>query len=329
MTDVAEDFVLLEAESRAVAGSALLTRPVNIDVAGQAALVAVDANAQRHLLVPLTGPGMDSDHASQGVTLGPRVLRVGAVDVQYADLHCRIPSLSLVFERLVEDVLQRLAFDASAPVAVCRRVLDEWRALLRAAGQGLSREVMIGLVGELEVLTLLARQNPTGAVEAWWGPTGAVHDFVRSGHAIEVKTVTSVDGTFVSISNLDQLDPALVDSLHLVVVHAREDSAGPTLDERVAALLAEGVPRDALLARVRAAGYVYESGVEVDSRFAVRSVRAWAVGDTFPGLRRGELGEARLRGVSQIRYELALDSAPRRLSDEQFEQFLVDWVSTG
>ena len=38
--------------------------------------------------------------------------------------------------------------------------------------------------------------------------------------------MTSVDGTFVSISNIDQLDPALVGSLHLVVVHAREDSTG-------------------------------------------------------------------------------------------------------
>ena len=88
-------------------------------------------------------------------------------------------------------------------------------------------------------------------------------------------------------------------------------------------------PQDALLTKVATAGYVYGSGTTVEDRFQVRSVRAWIVGDSFPGLRRGELGEARLKGVSKIRYELALDSAPKRLSDREFEHFMATWVGSG
>jgi len=327
--EIGEHFVLLDAEARDVAGSQLLTRAVDAKIGGHDILAAIDAAGQKHLLIPIAATAVDGDNASQGVTLGSRVLRTASGDVTYADLHCRISSLTLVFERLAEDVLKRLAVDDSAPVSTCRKVLDEWRALLKAAGQSITRETVIGLVGELEVLRLLAVHNPVGALDAWRGPSKSVHDFVRGGAELEVKTTTSVDGNFVSISNIDQLDPAAVTSLHLVVVHARENSTAPSLDERIDELIGLGVPRDALLTKLAIAGYAYESGVFVEDRFQVRSVRAWIVGALFPGLRRTELGEARLHGVSRIRYELALDSAPKRLSNMEFEHFTATWVGSG
>jgi hypothetical protein len=137
-----------------------------------------------------------------------------------------------------------------------------------------------------------------------------------------------VDGNFVSISNIDQLDPMLVESLHLVVVHVREDITAPDLDERVAELIRMGVPVGALAQKLADAGYVYGDGAKIEDRFSVRSVRAWTVNRNFPGLRRSELGDARLKGVSKIRYELALDSAPRRISDEGFKNFLMNWIRT-
>jgi hypothetical protein len=327
LSEVADQYVFLEAKAREVAGSQLLTRSVGLQIGPGEALVAVDAFRQKHLLIPLPGDAVEGDSTSQGVTLGSRVLRVGSDDVTFADLHCRMSSLDLVFERLVEDVLNRLAVNTSAPVTTCRNVLDEWRALLKAAGQAVSRETVVGLVGELEVLRLLALHNPTGALDSWQGPSGSVHDFVRGSAELEVKTTTSVDGNYISISHIDQLDPTLVDSLHLVVVHAREDSTAPDLDERIDHVAGIGVPRDALLTKVAAAGYVYESGVQTEDRYRVRSVRAWVVGDSFPGLRRPEIGEARLKGVSRIRYELALDAAPKRIPDGDFETFVATWVA--
>jgi hypothetical protein len=325
VTDVAEHFFLLDAETRRASGSQLWTRPVGVEVAGRETLVAIDSARQKHLLIPLTVDEVEQDNTSQGVTLGPRVLRVGTSDVTYADLHCRMTSLDRVFEEFAADVLKRLIAERTDPVATCHKVLNEWRALLKASGQGVSRETIVGLVGELEVLRLLAREDPIKALDSWQGPTMSVHDFVRGGAELEVKTTTSVDGNFVAISNIDQLDPTLVTSLHLVVVHARDDPRAPSLDERVDGLVSLGMPHSALLTKVASAGYVYGSRTATGDRFRIRSVRAWRVGDSFPGLRRGELGEARLRGISKLRYELALDSAPKRLSDEEFRHFAAAW----
>jgi len=326
---VAEHFVFLDAQLSRVSGRQLLTRPVGIQANSLDVLAAIDVFGDKHLLIPVGASAVEEDQASQGVTLGSRILRTATGDVTYADLHCRITSLDLVFERLVDDVLQRLAVDGSAPVTTCRKVLDEWRALLKVAGRDITRETLIGLVGELEVLRLFAFHNPSGALDAWQGPTKSVHDFVRGAAEIEVKTTTSVDGNFVSISNIDQLDPVLVESLHLIVVHAREDVTAPHLDERVAELIGMGVPVGALVQKVADAGYLYGEGAGTEDRFSIRSVRAWSVRENFPGLRRSELGDNRLRGVSKIRYELALDSAPRRISDEGFKNFVMSWIGTG
>src|SRR5687767_1321361 len=111
MSDVSEHFVYLDAEARDVAGTQLLTRPVGVEIGPYNVLVALDATSQKHLLIPLSADSIETDQASQGVALGSRTLAVGGINVTFADLHCLIPSLDLVFERLVEDVLNRLAQD--------------------------------------------------------------------------------------------------------------------------------------------------------------------------------------------------------------------------
>ncbi|OBI49799.1 hypothetical protein A5707_16425 [Mycobacterium kyorinense] len=321
-----EHFVFLAAEARQISGTRLLTRPVGLTLHGRDVLVAMDAVDEKHLLVPISHSTVAEDQSSQGVTLGSRTLRVGTVDVAFADLHCRIPSLDLVFERLVDDVVTRLTDGAVDPVSTCRRALDDWRSLLKTAGGGISRENVIGLVGELEVLRHLATHAPTSALDSWRGPSKSVHDFVRVGWELEVKTSTSISGNVITVSNIDQLDPRLVDTLHLLVVHARLDETAPSLDERIDELVAIGVPRGALLAKVDAAGYVYESGIDIDDRYTVRSVRAWLVDDSFPGLRGDEIGEVRLKGVDKIHYELNLDAAPSRLSDTELVSLVAKWT---
>lgn len=327
MTTLAEHFFLLESETEALSGSQLMTRPIGVEISGHEVLIAIDSDQHRHLLIPVAydEDEVEEDRSSQGVTLAPRVLRVAADDITYVDLHCHMTSLGRVFEELISDVLGRLANDRSEPAATCYKTLKEWRALLKISRQDISRETVVGLVGELEVLRLLAGRDPVMALDSWHGPSTSVHDFVRGdGAELEVKTTTSVDGNFVSISNIDQLDPTLVASLHLVVVHAREDPQESSLDERIDALVRLGMPQVTLLTKVASAGYVYGSGA-VNDRFRIRSVRAWRVNASFPGLRRDELSEARLRGVSKIRYELALDSAPRHLPEDEFSNFINAW----
>lgn len=326
MTEVSEGFVFLTAQSKQLSATSLLTRPVGITLDGRDLLIGLDVNNQRHLLVPIAKPDIAEDHASRGVTLSSRLLRTGSEDVAFADLHCRIPTLDLVFERLVDDVIDRLEGGAEGPVEACRQALDDWRSLLEKARGGISREALVGLIGELEVLRLLATEAPMEAFDSWRGPARTVHDFVRGSHELEVKATTSVAGDHISVSNLDQLDPGLVEQLHLIVVHVKADATAANLDERIDQLLSLGLPRGALLAKVEEAGYVYETRAkDADDRYGVRSVRAWLVDDPFPGLRRSELAEVRLQGLSKLTYELDVAAFGSPLDEGQTQDLIAGW----
>ncbi len=329
MIDVGEQFVFLAAKAKELSGTRLLTRPVGVELAGGEILVAIDAADEKHLLVPISNSKVAEDYSSPGVVLRKRVLTVDNDNKDFADLHCRIPSLDLVFERLIADVLSRIELDSAQPADACRQALDDWRTLLRTATDGPSREKIIGLVGELEVLRILAGHSPAAALDAWRGPSKSVHDFVRYGEELEVKTTTSVAGNTISVSNIDQLDSGLVDTLHLVVVHAISNEASVSLDDRIDELISMGVPRGELLRKLDDAGYVYESGARIEDRYEIRSVRAWSVDEAFPGLRVGEIGTKRMKGVSKIKYDLNLDSAPDPLSDNDFDNLISRWLVVG
>lgn len=326
---IAEHFVLLATESDAVSDRQLLTRPIGFLVRNRDVLVGVDGAGDKHLLVPVRSDERVFDAQSQGVTLSVRPLDQHGVRAAYADLHCRVRHLDLVFERLVEDITRRLATTPSADaVTVCLATLDDWRSLLRSAGQSLPHDVIVGLVGELEVLGRVAGRTPAKALDAWSGPSGSVHDFVAGITALEVKTTTSIDGKSVAISDIDQMDSGLVESLYLVVVHLRDDPTAPSIAERVDHLLSIGMPHEALMQRLQKVGYVHDMDLRNQDRLEVRSVRVWVVDDAFPGLRRSQLPEDSLHGVSKIRYDLLLDAAPPPLRDDEARKLLAGWIQT-
>lgn len=326
VTSLSEHFVALthgSGNSKPVR-TQVLTRPVGFEVDRNDVLVGIDAFENKHLLVPIARDMRQDDEKSSGVSLTTRVLRGRQGDVLYLDLACLIPELDLVFERLAEDVLSRIQNDSRHPYRTTSTVLAEWRALLKA-GTGIGREEVIGLIGELEVLSVLAERDPIAALDAWKGPSGALHDFTYGAEELEVKSTCSTDGNLVTITHMDQLDPALAPKLHLAAAHMRVDESAPKLDDRIDALLALGVPRDPLISKVADAGYLYESRVSVEDRYVIRTLRLWPVDVNFPGLRRAEISPSALRGVTGIRYELALDAAPPPLDDESCRHYWDRW----
>jgi hypothetical protein len=220
---------------------------------------------------------------------------------------CLEKSLSRVFERLVEDTLDRLETGGIEPLRAIQQVLGEWRTFLSSAGRDMERGTAVGLIGELEVLGRLT--DVPEPISCWRGPTGALHDFVRGSVELEVKTTTSLDANSVRMSNLDQLDPPENGTLFLAVVHLRASDVAPSLEDRVTGLLESGIPRDMFYNLLSRAGYV--PGQDPDAhRYEVRGIRVWHVDEAFPGLRRSGIEDRRLVGVSRITYDLALDSAP-------------------
>jgi len=325
MTNVAREYVLLDANDEAIEVGQLKTRPLAQTVGSQQIRVATDTNAHRHLLVPSGGSNVRPDSGAVGISIDSHPMIVDGQTVDFVDVHCQLPHLGGVFVRFAQDILDRLAEDPEDPPAVCRRTLAEWRAFLKNVGKPIGRELVEGIIGELTVLGFLGANNPAAAVEAWDGPDKALHDFACVNAHLEVKATASIDGKVVNISNLDQLDPA-GSELSLAVVHLGEDGSAPGIDETVDGLVAKGFPRHALLTKVNAAGYIAGSGADADYRYRVRSVRLWRVGDDFPGLRRSHIPESHLKGVGRVRYELNLDTAPARLDDDAAAQFLAGWI---
>lgn len=322
---VSEQFALLLGDSRRH-GEKVLTRRSGICTPLGPVLLGVDDDGLRHLLVPVPGEETPKDRVSRGINLGHRDLMFNDIEVRYADLSCTIRRLVGPFDRLVEDVLSRLGGEPNAGLNAVVSTLDDWRALLRRSLEGLSRDEVIGLIGELEIMSELASVDPVKAVLGWTGPSGAVHDFSRNGWDVEVKSTTAVNANTVRISNLDQLDPSLSTSLHLALVHLSSATDAPDIDARIDRLAYAGVPMDALETRLADMGYFRGMELSVPAQYSVREIRWWAVGDDFPGLRASDIEASRLFGVDGVSYELLIGVLPAALTDGAVAEAVGGWA---
>lgn len=322
---VADQFALLLADRRPSGATGLLTRRAGLETGLGPVLLGVDVEARRHLLVPIDEAATADDRMSSGIDLTSRELLVGDEVVRFADLQCRITRLSKPFEQLLDDILGRLSRAPESGLGAVSSALEDWRALLRRGFDGLSREEVLGLVGELEVLELLARSNPVAAVEGWTGPDKQIRDFRRRGRDIEVKASSAVTPSTVRISNLDQLDPALSSSLHLVVVHLAVGSDAPSIEERIDRLLELGVPSGPLEAKLNDFGYFRGMELTVPSRYRLREIRWWEVDTSFPGLRSSLIDKSRLVGIDHVSYDLALSALPPDMAPRSVADLVEGW----
>lgn len=323
---LAEHFFYLQGDEEPEGERKVNTRTIGQSLRGQEILVGVDAYSQRHLLVPIETESREVSIESRGIAVTTRPLTVEGEPQYYLDIHCRIPRLNLVFERLLDDVLGRLDQNDTDPVLVCQQVLDDWQTLLKAAAKDLSRESVIGLVGELEVLKRIAATAPERALDVWRGPRGEVHDFDAGGARLEVKATARTDGDTVHISNLRQLDPNEADSLHLVAFHVASDQRAPTLDDRINEIIDLGVPRNSLIDLVAQAGYVYESRPNVNVRYTVLKMGVWKITEDSPGLRHSAINPLHLSGVVNINYELQLGALPKAVDSVDVETLFAQYL---
>lgn len=321
---VGESFALLLTGDLPEGATQVSTRPSGTTTDLGQILLGVDRLGRRHVLIPCNPGSLMNDRISRGITLTPKELVVGDTTHVFADLTCEIPRLAQVFERLAEILVERLE-GSNAPMPVIAQTLEEWRALLQHALADISRETVLGIVGELEILRILATHS-NEAIQYWAGPRGAVHDFVRGGRAIEVKATASVDGNSVRISNLDQLDPGTVTDLHLAVAHLKESADAASIDDRIAQLIEAGVSQTELEQGLGFLGYVRGMSDAVATRFEVRGVRWWNVADDFPGLRSSDIDPGRLQAVGRVSYDLMLAAAPPHMPEQQVDLMLTEWV---
>jgi hypothetical protein len=218
--------------------------------------------------------------------------------------------LETIFGIVAVDLIEAAGAHTAATAAVTSLFsrLSAWQAFLRARRTGLGHEAVIGLIGELIVLRRLSTlASWAAAVDAWKGPAGGLHDFIRRGTAVEVKT-SAGSAAAVEITSLDQLDDVGLAVLLLVHVHLGEAPGGVSLPSLVAAIsdeLQRDAPaalrgfRDALLA----SGYAdVDADLYQGRTYQPVGLRHYKVSNGFPRLTRSEAPQ----GIAEARYRLEL-----------------------
>jgi hypothetical protein len=234
----------------------------------------------------------------------------GRVELRIAESRGAVSS---VFETLIEDVVKTLAGDLSrdALAAVCRR-LDLWKHFFAVSRDGLSLNQQSGLFAELTVLVdvMCPAVGEESAARAWYGPDGALQDFVDDRLGVEVKSVSSTGPAIVTIANERQLDERLVGKLLLAVykVDIREAGEGLTLPGKIEAVRAHLAGHESASALFEAklirSGYSDAHWARYVHRMTVRSAAWFRVAGSFPRITEQDLPA----GVSHASYRVNVES---------------------
>ena len=197
-----------------------------------------------------------------------------------------------------------------AALSVTLQHLKRWRIFLMGQNARLlSAQEYRGLFGELCFLERLLEANPVQAhaVSAWTGPDGVHQDFIFSGRAVEVKSLSSSDRSSVRISSENQLE-TIEDRLYLVcfsLAESQENAMAISLNELVDKIADLLTDKDVLASfEMKLADYGYIPLPDYDSpKFFVANSQAYLVCDEFPRLVRSDLPA----GIVHINYQIELD----------------------
>lgn len=291
-------------------------RVLPLDGAVDTVAAAVSPENTDLLLVDVTGDVVTvRDRRSAGVWLHSADLD----GRRWLALECRDPSLATVFEALADEVHRAVAeVPAAGRRSVVQDRLERWRLLLSRAPSGrISREVEIGLHGELTVLRMIAVDDADRALAAWQGPAGAPNDLVDPEWAIEVKATPAQSAFRIHINGLSQLDHRRSSTpLHLAAVRLAEMPSGRTLPQLVDEL-ATVLDRPGFLERLALTGYEHDTAAEHDwLSLRVEETGLWRIDDHVPALRASDLDPSFLAAIGKVRYELDVSALGDRM-DEQ------------
>lgn len=195
-------------------------------------------------------------------------------------------------------------------LSVTLQHLKRWRIFLMGQNARLlSAQEYRGLFGELCFLERLLEANhaQTHAISAWTGPDGIHQDFIFSGRAVEVKSLSSSDRSSVRISSENQLE-TIEDKLYLVcfsLAESQENAMAISLNDLVNIIASLLKDKDVLASfEAKLADYGYIPLPDYGSpKLFIANIRAYLVCGEFPRLVRSGLPA----GIVHVNYQIELD----------------------
>jgi len=240
---------------------------------------------------------------------------------------------------LVSDDLLSVLDAAESPKAALSAFLQRlrhWSDFFSKRGLvGMSTDEQQGLFGEVWVLReMLAPYGAADCVKSWSGPAGANQDFQWHDRALEIKTTSANPSLVVTISNVKQLDDAMLTRISLVLLELDRVENGaltlPDLVDTTRAMLASEDVAAAVefMGRIAAAGYLEAHANQYASTgYAVRHMRTFGVEGEFPRLTVADLPN----GVGGVKYQIDVAALSPFETDSRivFADFLEGRLNDG
>lgn len=217
---------------------------------------------------------------------------------------------SEVFTHLCWDLIEhsRKASSKSLALEILIARFLKWQKLMENGSDLLSESVIRGMIGEIIYARKIIHSNLgwDEVLSAWLGPDGSDRDFVFNDTWVEVKTIKPGKNS-VTISSLEQLDSEKPGTLGVVILDNTSSSDiegfsfADIIDDMRDELRAYPNAMFHFEAKLMELGYS-EHREYHEKHYVLRKIRAYAVQDEFPKIKRSDLPGA----IVQASYEISL-----------------------
>ena len=201
-------------------GDGLEVPTIPLDVSTRAGRVrlSIGPKGEPRVLLPLTDRETTATlRVGSAVVASVLSLLHRGQRLRFLDLICLSPDLETVFGDVVDEMISRISRGDDC-LDAARSTIEDFRSLLiRAGATTVDRGRVAGLIAELLVLNRLLDRS-SSAWRAWRGPAGDRHDFRVADTSLEVKASLRPRTSSVTINGLEQLEPPVGGTLHLLHV---------------------------------------------------------------------------------------------------------------
>lgn len=206
-------------------------------------------------------------------------------------------------ENLIDSIIG--VRDESDGLNLLKRRFITWKKLFqKASGNDVSKEKLMGILGELTVLKEIVgpKYGVKTAIQAWGGPDMQSKDFTLNDTWYEVKTI-GANADSIHISSLAQLS-SNIDG-HLVVIHAESVSpeyGGQSLAviniiKEILLTVSDESVENLFIRKIQGLG-IDVFGKEISDSFEIKSVKSYLVAEGFPRITENNVPSPEITGVN-------------------------------
>jgi hypothetical protein len=236
----------------------------------------------------------------------------------YILLECRSKAYLPNYTEILKEILAEYDTGNSELLTIINKIISKWRHFLaQPTSLILKEDEIIGLLGELMVLSKLIKSHGADALTIWTAGSGE-EDFINSGHVIEVKTtlkekhehiINGIDQLLVKPNRVKHILSLLISPSNSVHSHSL-----PLIVKECADMFAEDpASYDLFFKKLKNRGYDARDYLQY-LEYAYEFIRGgyFNIDKSFPKLTTAELAVSLNSRISKIRYSLDMEGLPNK-----------------